>query len=482
MNGETRKKLLLLVAVLAAVAILAGCTTNPDQTNKDSTAGAGYNGNLPWDVLTTVPPVNVTEAPPADITTPEVSPGTSILPFQSPDLMSGAPQGLVTLTPAPMGTVTMVPTAIPTATPRPTATPLLLKEGSKGAEVRNMQTRLRTLGYLAGAADGDFGAGTATAVRAFQRRNNLPVDGVAGPATLARLNSNNAVRAAVTRAPTKAPTARPRATATPRINENIYLKIGSQGAEVRRMQQRLIELGYLEGTATGTFNAGTQAAVIAFQKRNVSYYDGIAGPLTLSKLYSNTARRAAGAAATLGLSLKLGLENSDAVRTMQRRLKDLGYYAGVIDGDFGLATEQAVRSFQANNRLTVDGMAGESTLGVLYSNEARRAGGGAATNVPGARVTPVPALTPIMQYINVTPDPSGNYVTLRPGNSGVLVNNLQQALKNQGYLSGVVDGKYGVSTMEAVQRFQADHGLSQDGIAGAATQRTLFEGQFPIGS
>lgn len=482
MNGETRKKLLLLAAVLATVAILAGCTTNPDQTNKDSTAGAGYNGNLPWDVLTTVPPVNVTEPPPADITTPEVSPGLSVLPFQSPDLISGAPQGLVTLTPAPMGTVTMVPSAPPTATPRPTATPLLLKEGSKGAEVRNMQSRLRTLGYLAGAADGDFGAGTATAVRAFQRRNNLPVDGVAGPATLAKLNSKNAIRAAVTKAPTKAPTPKPRATATPRVSDNIYLKIGSQGAEVRRMQQRLIELGYLDGKPTGTFNAGTQAAVIAFQKRNVSYYDGIAGPLTLNKLYSNSARRASGAAATLGLSLKLGLENSDAVRTMQRRLKDLGYYVGAIDGDFGLASEQAVRSFQANNRLTVDGMAGESTLGVLYSNEAKRAGAGAVTNVPGGRVTPMPALTPIAQYINVTPDPTGNYVTLRPGNSGILVTNLQQALKNQGYLSGTVDGKYGISTMEAVQRFQADHGLSQDGIAGAATQRTLFEGNYPIGS
>jgi len=94
----------------------------------------------------------------------------------------------------------------------------------------------------------------------------------------------------------------------------------------------------------------------------------------------------------------------------------------------------------------------------------------------------MPALTPIAQYINVTPDPTGNYVTLRPGNSGILVTNLQQALKNQGYLSGTVDGKYGISTMEAVQRFQADHGLSQDGIAGAATQRTLFEGNYPIGS
>ena len=45
-----------------------------------------------------------------------------------------------------------------------------------------------------------------------------------------------------------------------------------------------------------------------------------------------------------------------------------------------------------------------------------------------------------------------------------------------------MDGKYGIGTEEAVKRFQADHGLSQDGDAGGATQRVLFEGDFPVGS
>mgnify|MGYP000903205519 CR=1 FL=1 len=479
MKPMKRKKLIALMGLLAAVVLLAGCTTKPDNTN-NSSAGAGYNGDLPWDILATVPPVDVTATAEIGITTPGPSDAvSSVMPWNTQDgtATSGIP-GLVTLTPPPInqGVATMVPTSEPTATPRPTATPLILKLGSKGAEVRTLQTKLRSLGYMR-TIDGDFGEGTEKALKSFQSRNGLRADGVAGPATMTKLNSKAAVRAPLTPAPTKAP---PRATATPRVNANLYLKLNDSGAEVRRMQERLIELDYLAGKATGVFNTATEDAVIAFQKRNVSYFDGIAGPMTLSKLYSSTARRADRPAASVGVSLRRGDYDSDAVRALQRRLKDLGYYGGVNDGDFGETTELAVRAFQTVNGLTVDGVAGESTLNLLNSNRAKRATGGAA--VPGARVTPVPTYTPIVNYQNVTPNPTGTYVILRPGDMGVLVSNLQTALKAQGYYTGTVDGKYGLGTYEAVMRFQADHGLSQDGKAGPATQQRLYEGIFPIGS
>lgn len=476
MKPKSKGKLIALCCLLASIALLSGCVANPDQSDKTSSAGAGYSGDLPFEILqyTTVPPIS-TATIGFDITTPEPDPEASGLPFGTDS--SGIP-GLVTMTPSPYGTATLVPSAQPTMTPLPTATPLILKLGSKGAEVRALQTKLRELGYMR-TIDGDFGKGTENALKAFQTRNRLRADGIAGPSTLAKINSAGAVRAPVTAAPTKVP---PRATATPQVNANLYLKMGSQGADVRRMQNRLIQLGYLAGTATGQFNAATETAVIAFQKRNVSYYDGIAGPMTLSKLYSNTAVRAAGGAASIGVSLAVGLKNSDAVRTLQRHLKDLRYYAGAIDGDFGPSTELAVRAFQTNNRLTVDGKAGEATLNLLYSGRARAAGSTGGGGVPGAPVTPVPKYTPVVNYVNVTPSPGGNYVTLQYGDGGALVQNLQQALKNQGYFTGTVDGKYGLATLEAVTRFQRDRGLSQDGKAGPATQRTLFEGNFPIGS
>ena len=58
-----------------------------------------------------------------------------------------------------------------------------------------MQVRLSILGYYKGKLDGKFGAGTLEAVRTFQARNALTVDGKVGPRTLARLQSADAVPA-----------------------------------------------------------------------------------------------------------------------------------------------------------------------------------------------------------------------------------------------------------------------------------------------
>lgn len=63
-------------------------------------------------------------------------------------------------------------------------TQALSKTGSSGSEVRQIQTRLKNWGYYKGAVDGIYGSRTKAAVEAFQRKNGLVVDGVAGPATL----------------------------------------------------------------------------------------------------------------------------------------------------------------------------------------------------------------------------------------------------------------------------------------------------------
>ena len=63
----------------------------------------------------------------------------------------------------------------------------LSKRGSTGTEVRNIQTRLKNWGYLNGSVDGIYGAKTEEAVKSFQRKNGLTPDGIAGPATLAKI-------------------------------------------------------------------------------------------------------------------------------------------------------------------------------------------------------------------------------------------------------------------------------------------------------
>lgn len=63
----------------------------------------------------------------------------------------------------------------------------LSKVGSRGQEVTNIQTRLKNWGYYSWSVDGIYGWRTANAVKEFQRKNGLTADGIAGPATLAKI-------------------------------------------------------------------------------------------------------------------------------------------------------------------------------------------------------------------------------------------------------------------------------------------------------
>lgn len=100
-----------------------------------------------------------------------------------------------------------------------------------------------------------------------------------------------------TRAPriTAAPTVEPMPTAvitdapTPAPTEIPTLKKGSKGADVKALQERLIDLGYLSGSADGDFGAKTEQAVRDFQLVNKLTQDGVAGPETIKRILSHYA-------------------------------------------------------------------------------------------------------------------------------------------------------------------------------------------------
>lgn len=191
-------------------------------------------------------------------------------------------------TATPKKTATPKPTATPkkTATPKPTATPAvgtytLLKKGSRGNSVTQLQQRLISLHYLTGSADGIYGTGTESAVKAFQKANGLTADGIAGSATQKKLYSSSAKAAA---------TAKPTATPKPDPASEV-LRLGSTGDNVKKMQKRLVELGYLTSGVDGEFGLKTYSAIVAFQQRNGLAADGVAGSATLTKLYSSSAVR-----------------------------------------------------------------------------------------------------------------------------------------------------------------------------------------------
>lgn len=161
--------------------------------------------------------------------------------------------------------------ALPTSTP----TPCILQKNSIGIEVKQLQQRLKDLGYYSGDVDGQYGTGTQTAVTAFQAQHGLKADGVAGEQTLAILYSESAQ--------TFVPTPTPSATPT-------MLSSGSSGDEVKALQSRLQQLGFYSGVLDGDYGKGTRAAVKLFQAQHGLDDDGIAGQKTLEMLYSNDAQ------------------------------------------------------------------------------------------------------------------------------------------------------------------------------------------------
>ena len=218
-----------------------------------------------------------------------------------------------------------------------------LEKGSTGSDVKDLQTKLKKLGYYDAYVDGDYGDTTVAAVKAFQKKYNLTADGIAGKETLKKLDSvyKNADS----------------------DKDDDSLRMGDSGSAVKDLQTKLKKLGYYDGTVDSTFGSGTYAAVKAFQKKYNLTADGVAGSETLKKL--DSAYKNADSDKDDG-SLRKGATGS-AVKNLQTKLKKLGFYNASIDGDYGDTTVAAVKAFQKKYNLTADGVAGSETLKKLDS-------------------------------------------------------------------------------------------------------------------
>jgi N-acetylmuramoyl-L-alanine amidase len=141
----------------------------------------------------------------------------------------------------------------------------------------------------------------------------------------------------------------------------IAIQSGSVGAEVEDVQRRLTALGWsCTDDDPGRFGPITGEAVRAFQQERGLQADGIVGPDTWRSLVAAGYR--------LGdrmLYVTRPEIHGDDVRDLQRRLNRLGFDAGYDDGIYGPQTFDAVREFQLNVGLEVDGITGPSSLDVL---------------------------------------------------------------------------------------------------------------------
>jgi len=163
-----------------------------------------------------------------------------------------------------------------------------LSYGSQGSDVTAIQTLLKDLGYDVGGIDGVFGNLTMNAVRQFQQDHQLDADGIIGPLTAAKLNIRQEAASQEPEQPAESADAAlewiPDSVIAGAISAERILGRGMTGDDISNLQQRLFNLGYLESTPTGSFNAETEAAVKAFQEDHALYVDGLAGNQTITAL------------------------------------------------------------------------------------------------------------------------------------------------------------------------------------------------------
>ena len=234
------------------------------------------------------------------------------------------------------------PQPVPPPMPQPVHCPVL-RQGSTGPAVVQLQTLLLAAGFSPGAIDGIFGPKTEAAVLAFQRSRNLVQDGIVGPQTWAALGAN-----CITPPP---PPPQPCPT----------LQMGSTGASVVNLQELLIAHGFNPGKVDGIFGPKTQAAVLAFQGSRGLVQDGIVGIKTWTALGVNCMTPPPSQPCP---TLQMGSTGASVVK-LQGLLTANGFSPGKIDGIFGPKTQAAVIAFQKSRNLVPDGIVGIKTWTAL---------------------------------------------------------------------------------------------------------------------
>lgn len=344
-----------------------------------------------------------------------------------------------------------------------------LRTGSKGNEVRLVQFWLRvaadnysTLQTVT--VDGNFGSGTAAAVKAFQSLFGLTADGVVGRATWTKLNE---VGIAVANKLVD-PGVKPGQFVT-------TLRQGSTGTPVRALQYYLRLIAeYWPGVPSvavdGVFGAATTESVKAWQQQAGLTVDGIVGTATWQSIYENALRMAAS-----GPVVRLSplpepartLQPGDVgteVLVLSQMLAFLAQWLPDIPAPaqtdvFDASVEEAVRAAQALFNLPVTGQVGTEDWQIF-------------TQAAGALYTVTPSAA--------APEPAGIWpgAALAAGSAGPAVLQVQQWLNVLGSVycgysfveeTGVLDAQ----TLAVLEAYQEQVGLDPVGVVDDATWESL---------
>ena len=173
----------------------------------------------------------------------------------------------------------------------------MLSSGSSGDAVKQLQLRLRILGFMNGSVDGNYGNATVAGVKNLQQymRDLEEMSLRSDAEVMASLDESGADISSLL-------TVEVNGVADPILLDDFYssdfpalpdaMENGSSGIDVVRLQRRLNCLEYYYGSLDGNYGSGTESAVRAFQKRNGLTQSGVAGTDTIALLFSEDALKA----------------------------------------------------------------------------------------------------------------------------------------------------------------------------------------------
>ena len=239
------------------------------------------------------------------------------------------------------------------------------------------------------------------------------------------------------------------------------------------MQNRLIELGYLNDDADGTYGSNTEVAVREFQKNNNLQATGIADPYTQEMLYSGNVVYATQDNTVFG---------SDTMR-VQNAMSQWGFMFSKVDGKMGDNTRTAIKTFK-EYMATVDPTYGVTPTPMptqVPEVDTNTTFGDmpVAMDVLLEGVNPIILKAdgeidaPLLEYVDGEKTFQVFRQVVRSGDTGDEVLRVQKRLKALKYLYSA-DGSYGEMTENALKYFQRKNGLTETGIADQDTQMRLF--------
>lgn len=252
---------------------------------------------------------------------------------------------------------------------------------------------------------------------------------------------------AETPVPTPVPTPTPEPTPVP--TPEPLLERGDSGEEVKALQQRLRELGFMTGAADGKFGPKTEAAVAEFRKH----------------IYELEQERIAAEQAAAEEQARLEAEKAEANPPADE--------AEAAQPQSTPDTAEATPAPAAPEEPAQEDAGSEPTESLTDESDAA---GETEKAADEAQAEPVfEGKVDEAAYRLIIDREFDEYQTkILTGSRGAEVKRLQSKLKSLGYLTGKADGIFGQKTKSAVIAFQRQHKLTQDGIAGEKTQRLLY--------